>query len=91
MTCALFITQPTLNMALKKFELSKNKKTDNWNLVDSKGKTVESFETKSEATTRGTLKEAIGVGGGSVRIKLENGRIQEERTYPKSKDPKTPG
>lgn len=29
---------------------------------------------------------------GSVKIHKENGRIQEERTYPKSKDPKrSPG
>ena len=26
--------------------------------------------------------------GGSLKIHLENGRIQEERTYPKSSDPK---
>jgi hypothetical protein len=29
----------------------------------------------------------MGSDGGSVKIQKENGRFQEERTYPGSKDP----
>jgi len=36
--------------------------------------------------------KAVGSGGGSVKIQKKNGRIQEERTYPGSADPKkSPG
>lgn len=45
-----------------------------------------SFETKKETVDYAakTLKER----GGSVKIKKQNHRIQEERTYPRSKDPR---
>jgi len=32
--------------------------------------------------------KAIELGGGSVRIHGQNGRVLEERTYPRSRDPK---
>lgn len=74
---------------LPKFTLSKNPKTENWDLKkDSNNKTIKSFNTKDRATAGGTLSKAIGKDGGSVKIKKENGRFQEERTYPSSKDPK---
>ncbi|MER9474366.1 hypothetical protein [Mesorhizobium sp. M0520] len=38
------------------------------------------------------MESAVGKGGGSVRIKKLDGTIQEERTFPRSADPKdTPG
>jgi hypothetical protein len=46
--------------------------------------------TKADATARGVLKKAVG-GVGTVRIHKENNRIQEERTYPRSRDPKSKG
>lgn len=52
------------------------------------GRTVSSFDTKEEATKGGVLKRAVGSDGGSVKIQKDNGRFQEERTYPGSKDPR---
>ena len=79
-------------MALDKYSLSKNKETDKWELKKSgSDKPTKSFDKKSDATKRGVLEKATG-GNSSVRIKKENGRIQEERTFPRKKDPKkTPG
>ena len=46
--------------------------------------------TKAEALKG--LRTAVGPEGGSVRIRKVDNTIQEERTYPRSKDPKkTPG
>ena len=73
---------------LPKFTLDFNESKERWDLRNDKtNRLIESFDTKAEATTRGVLKEAVGENGGSVKIQKENGRIKEERTYPKSKDP----
>lgn len=78
---------------LPKYTLEKNEKTDKWDLrKDTSDKLVRSFATKDQATKGGTLERAVGSDGGSVKIQKENGRFQEERTYPGSKDPKkSPG
>lgn len=73
---------------LRKFTLEYNEKKDRWDLENDKtNKVVKSFETKEAATAGGVLKKVLGEDGGSVKIQKENGRIQEERTYPKSADP----
>ena len=73
---------------LPKFTLEHNEKKDQWDLrKDSGDRLVKSFETKQDATKGGALQKAIG-GAGSVKIQKENGRIQEERTFPRSADPK---
>lgn len=54
---------------------------------DSSGQVVKRFDTKAKATAGGALRQAVG-GVGSVKIQKLNGRIQEERTYPRSADPK---
>jgi len=77
-------------MALSKFTLDYNEKKGKWNLTNDKtDKVVKSFETKDAATAAGALKKAIGKEGGSVKIQKTNGKFQEERTYPKSEDPKS--
>lgn len=78
---------------LPKFTLEKNESKGRWDLVnDLSNRTVKSFETKADATKAGALEKAVGSSGGSVKIQKENGRIQEERTYPRSADPKrSPG
>jgi hypothetical protein len=78
---------------LPKFTLEKNETKDRWDLVnDASNRTVKSFDTKDDATRRGALQRAVGANGGSVKIQKENGRFQEERTYPRSADPKrSPG
>jgi hypothetical protein len=75
---------------LPKFTLNKNEKTDRWDLTnDTTDKTVKTFPTKADATKGGALDKAVGAEGGSVKIQKENGRFQEERTYPGSRDPKS--
>lgn len=74
---------------LIKYTLDKNKQKDVWELTNDKtDKVIKTFETKSEATLGGVLKKALGKDGGSVKIKLENNKFEEERTFPKSRDPK---
>ena len=74
---------------LPKFTLTKNEQKDRWDLVnDMTDKVVESWDTKGEATKAGVLEGAIGRHGGSVKIQKENSRFQEERTFPRSKDPR---
>ncbi len=73
---------------LPKFTLEKNERKDTWDLrKDKTHNLVRSFDTKEDATKGGALKRAVG-GEGSVKIQKENGRFQEERTYPRSKDPR---
>jgi hypothetical protein len=74
---------------LPKYTLSKDKTRNDWALTDEASKrTVKRFATKAEATKRGVLANAVR-GTGSVRIRKENGRIQEERTFPRSRDPRS--
>lgn len=75
---------------LPKYTLSKDEKRDDWKLTnDLTNRVKERFDTKQDATKGGALEKAVGQDGGSVKIQKENGRIQEERTYPGSKDPKS--
>jgi hypothetical protein len=75
---------------LPKFTLDKNERTNRWDLTNDKtDQKVKSFETKGDATAGGALKKAVGGDGGSVKIQKENGRFQEERTFPRSRDPKS--
>lgn len=74
---------------LPKYTLSKNDKKDRWDLTNDKtDRVIKTFNTKEQATTRGVLRKTVGIAGGSVKIQKENGQYQEERTYPKSKDPR---
>jgi hypothetical protein len=73
---------------LPKFTLTKNDDKDRWELKkDKTDQVVKTFETKADATKGGALAKAIG-GEGSVKIEKENGRYQEERTFPRSEDPR---
>lgn len=73
---------------LPKYTLEKNERKDTWDLrKDKTHDLVKSFDTKADATKGGVLEKAVG-GEGSVKIQKENGRFQEERTYPRSKDPR---
>ena len=73
---------------LTKFTLDFNEKKDRWDLTNDKtDKVVKTFSAKTDATARGILKMATG-GNSSVKIQKENGKFQEERTFPKSADPK---
>lgn len=77
-------------MTLDKFHLVHDKKADNWRLEPKGGGRAKAvFETKSEATAGGALAKALGKAGGSVDIHKVDGKIQEERTFPRSADPKS--
>jgi hypothetical protein len=78
---------------LPKLTLSKNEKAEQWELRhDKTGRLVEAWDTKQEAAKGGVLEEALGEAGGSVKIEKEKGGYQEERTFPRSADPKkSPG
>jgi hypothetical protein len=73
---------------LQKFTLEKNEKRNTWDLRNDKtDRLVKIFDTKGDATKGGALERAVGPRGGSVKIQKENGRFQEERTYPRGADP----
>ena len=78
---------------LPKYTLSKDKQKKDWVLKkDGSDRARRRFETKTEATRGGVLSDVLGSVGGSVKIKKTDGTYQEERTYPRSKDPtKSPG
>lgn len=74
---------------LRKTTLSKNKEKSTWDLKDDKtDKVIHSFRKKETATKGGALARQLGPEGGSVKIKKGDGKIQEERTFPRSKDPR---
>lgn len=73
---------------LAKYTLSHDDTKKRWVLKhDVTGQAVKSFATKAAATKGGVLERAVGKSG-SVKIKKRNGKIQEERTYPRSADPR---
>jgi len=73
-------------MTLPKYHLTK--KGDDWRLEKAgSNRAVIKADTKAEAIqkTRAYMESREG----SVRIHKTDGKIQEERTYPRSKDPKS--
>jgi hypothetical protein len=77
-------------MALPKFMLGFNKTSKKWELTDGSKSVVKTFKTKADALKGGVLEKAVK-GKGSVRIRKLDGKIQEERTYPRSADPRGKG
>jgi Uncharacterized protein conserved in bacteria (DUF2188) len=74
---------------LPKYTLSHNDGRDRWELrQDKTHQLVKSFDTKADATAGGALSRALGTQGGSVKIEKLSGRYQEERTFPRSADPR---
>ncbi len=74
---------------LPKYTLEYDENKEKWALENDKtDRTVKTFNTKEQATAGGVLKRVLGEEGGSVKIQKLNGRIEEERTFPRSKDPR---
>ena len=74
---------------LPRFSLAHNEKTKKWELkTEGSSEVMKRFATKAAALKGGVLEKAVG-GRGSVRIRKRNGKIQEERTYPRSADPRS--
>jgi hypothetical protein len=75
---------------LNRFTL-KHGKDGGWALRDQEGAIITTFSNKADAVTGGRLEKAIG-GEGTVRIHKEDGTFEEERTFPRSEDPRrSPG
>ncbi|MEY2563548.1 MAG: hypothetical protein QOH88_1741 [Verrucomicrobiota bacterium] len=76
-------------MALDKYDLLHE--DDQWKLKQrGSQRAVRSFDTKDEAKEFST--EYVAKHTGSLVIRKKNDKIQEERTYPRSADPKrSPG
>jgi Uncharacterized protein conserved in bacteria (DUF2188) len=76
---------------LPRYSLAHNDKSKKWELKhEVTGGVVKTFTSKAKATKGGVLAKAVG-GRGSVRIRKRNGKIQEERTFPRSADPRGRG
>ncbi|MFL6261419.1 MAG: DUF2188 domain-containing protein [Thermoanaerobaculia bacterium] len=74
---------------LPKYTLSFDRKKQDWRLEnDATDRVVRRFDTKAEATKGGVLEKAVGSTGGSVKIEKKKGGYDEERTYPRSRDPR---
>jgi hypothetical protein len=73
-------------MALKRWDLKKQ--GDSWAATDSGGNRHASASTKKEAVSKAAA-AARGAGEPiSLRIHDRDGKIAEERTYPRSADPR---
>ncbi len=73
---------------LKRFTLKKDE--DGWALFNQHSERLRGFPTKADALTGGVLENLVGEG--TVRIHREDGQFEEERTFPRSKDPRqSPG
>ena len=73
---------------LHRFTLKKS--GDHWVLHNQFGEMVREFRSKAEATKDGVLQGLVGEG--IVRIHREDGRFEEERTFPRDMDPRrSPG
>lgn len=74
-------------MTLPKYTLHKDQESQKWRLEkEGADRAIKTFTTK-DAALQG-LPDAVGKSGGSVRIRKVDNTIQEERTYPRSQDPK---
>lgn len=75
---------------LPKYTLNYDDGKRKWVLKEDRTtRVVKSFKIKEDATADGVLKKALGQEGGSVKIKTIKERYQEERTFPRTKDPRT--
>ena len=77
---------------LHRFTLKKHKQLGGWALIDQSGDILRIFATKAEALAGGKLERLVGKQGGSVRVHKQDGSFEEERTFPRSRDPRaSPG
>jgi hypothetical protein len=71
---------------LRRFTLKHDSVQGDWVLKDQEGGEVRRFASKDDALKGGALEGALGKEGGTVRIQLASGVLDEERTFPRSKD-----
>jgi hypothetical protein len=76
---------------MKNYHITKSKDGAGWDLKK-EGAQRASLKAETKADIVKATSDFMQGKGGSVKIHKENGQIQEERTYPRSSDPKsTPG
>jgi len=74
-------------MTIDNYTLHRDPKSDKWRLEkEGSDRAKRIFDTKQDALK--DLRNAVGSNGGSVRIRKVDNTIQEERTYPRSRDPR---
>ena len=71
---------------LPKFTLKHSKHLGGWALIDHTGRIVGIFTRKTDALAGGRIEKMLGELGGSIRIHKQDGRFEEERTYPRRRD-----
>jgi hypothetical protein len=72
---------------MKRYHITKPSGSDQWQFREEGAKrALQSSETKQEAIDR--MRDFMSDKTGSVKIHLERGPIQEERTYQRADDPK---
>lgn len=72
---------------LARYSVMYNASDGRWELKNEGTKEVlKKFKTKADAIKGGVLEKAVKEG--SVKIKKRDGKIQEERTYPRNRDPR---
>ena len=75
-------------MSLDKYDLSK--KDDHWQLKkQGNERATKAFKGNKEDAIKDSAAYLKSTEGGSLRIHKEDGTYQEERTYPRSKDPRS--
>lgn len=75
---------------LTRYSVAYNSGNSRWELKNEATKeVVKKFKTKADAIKGGVLERAVKEG--SVRIRKRDGKIQEERTYPRNRDPRGRG
>lgn len=73
-------------MTLDKYTLHRDRSSEEWRPEkEGSGRAKLTYDTKAEA--RKDLRSDIGSQGGSVRLRQTDNAIQEECTFPRSKDP----
>lgn len=76
---------------MNNYHITKSKTGAGWDLKKEGGDRA-SLKADTKAEIVKATSEFLQGKGGSVKIHKENGQIQEERTYPRSADPKkSPG
>ena len=73
-----------------RFTVKHHKQLGGWALSDQTGDIWRIFATKAKALAHGELERTVGTEGGTVRIHRQDGQFAEERTYPRSGDPRRP-
>ena len=68
---------------IRKYTLLFDEKSNSWKLKnDHSNLTIRTFASREDAMKGGALKKALGLEGGSVKIRTREGVFREERSYP---------